>query len=347
VNGRTQSIQNIKVLVNGRVVAQDEGANPSGGKGMSILARLQTLDAGGVNKKQTEFTLKIPLDPGTNRIEVLAHNGYSEGRALVEVSFSTNQNTLPNLYILAIGVNQYTDNAIPGLKYAANDARGIITAFKTQEGKRYSRVNSRLVADGGDFEPTRDNIVDGMDFLKSAGPRDVVILFISGHGGTDDRGDYFFMPQNTSFTPSGTPQRSRIIPNSDLLDVLNLPAPKLVFIDSCYSAGIAGKQVDGVDNNRLINSLKDNTPVVFTSSQGSERSWEWDPTKYGLFTHVLLQGLSGAADTGPNGNKDGKVQIEELGQYVRTTVPGLKDIQHPYYLVPTGYTDFVIAEIER
>jgi uncharacterized caspase-like protein len=138
------------------------------------------------------------------------------------------------------------------------------------------------------------------------------------------------------------PQRSRIISNSELQGVLQWPGQKLVFIDSCYSAGLTGKQVGGVNNDLLINSLKDNSPVVFTSSNGTERSWEWDPAKYGLFTHVLLEGLSGKAD----GNKDGKIGIEELGQYVKRTVPGLKDTQHPYYVVPTGYRDFVVAEVK-
>jgi uncharacterized caspase-like protein len=115
-----------------------------------------------------------------------------------------------------------------------------------------------------------------------------------------------------------------------------------VFIDSCYSGGIAGKQVGSVDNEVLINSLmeNENTPVIFTSSSKTEQSWEWEPARLGLFTHVLLQGLSGAADA----NKDKNITVEELGEYVKKTVPGMQAGQNPYYLMPRGYRDFVIAE---
>jgi uncharacterized caspase-like protein len=98
--------------------------------------------------------------------------------------------------------------------------------------------------------------------------------------------------------------------------------------------------VGGVDNEVLITSLRDNSPVIFTSSSKSEQSWEHEPARLGLFTHVLLQGISGAADA----NRDGRITVEELGGYVRRTVPGIRDTQTPYYLAPTGLRDFVIAE---
>ncbi|MCL1931892.1 MAG: caspase family protein [Treponema sp.] len=340
VDGGSQSLQYVTVKVNGTIVARDMGVTPQGAKGLAPVARLAVLADGNVNKKQARFNLDIPLDPGDNTIEVLAFNGYSEGRALVEVSYRTTQNVLPNLYILSVGVSRYADSSIPSLKYAANDAKNITAAFKAQEGKCFGSVKSLIIADGADREPTSDNIRDGMDFLGNAGVNDVMVLFLSGHGGTDNRGNFFFLPGNTTFNQDGTPQRSRIIPNSDLQDVLAFPGKKLVFIDSCYSGGIAGKQVGGVDNEVLINSLMDNAPVIFTSSSKTEQSWEWDNARLGLFTHVLLQGLSGAADT----NKDRNITIEELGEYVKKTVPGMKAGQNPYYLMPTGYRNFVIAE---
>ncbi|WP_461256042.1 WD40 domain-containing protein [Treponema sp. R80B11-R83G3] len=340
VDGGVQSIQYLTVKVNGKIVARDLGVTPAGSKGVTAIAKLAVLADGNANKKKTSFNLDVPLDPGDNTIEVLAFNGYSEGRAITTVSYSTSQKNLPNLYILSIGVSKYADNSIPSLKYAANDAKGIVSAFKAQEGKRYASVKSLVIADGGDKEPTRDNIIDGMGFLRDAGQNDVMILFLSGHGGTDDQGSFFFMPTNMTFNQNGAPQRSRIIPNSELQDVLRFPGQKLVFIDSCFSGGLQGKQMGSVDNETLINSLKDDSPVVFTSSSKTEQSWEWDNAKMGLFTHVLLQGLSGAADA----DKNSKITIQELGDYVKKTVPGMKDVQHPYYLAPPGYRDFVVAE---
>jgi uncharacterized caspase-like protein len=291
-----------------------------------------------------EFRFPVILDSGTNRIEVIASNGYSEGRALVEVSYNTRQNTLPNLRILAIGVSRY-DNLAQGeqLRYCGNDAQAIITAFKSQEGKRYAQVQSRLIADGTALTPTAESIRDGLDFLSGAGPRDVAVLFLSGHGMNDSTGNYFFLPKDVTFNDDGSPRRARAITNSEILDVLNrLAGQKLVFIDSCYSAGVAGRQDQRTDNNQLINGLKDAAPAVFTSSRGNELSREWPAFGFGLFTHALVQGLGGAADD----NKDSKIQIEELDRYVQKTVSGLNAEQHPYYLAPPGYAEFVVAEIK-
>jgi len=343
VDGGSQSIQYLTVNVNGRIIARDIGVTPVGTKGLAPIARLAVLADKDANKKQVSFNLDIPLDPGSNIIEVLAFNGFSEGRALVEVSYNTTQSNLPDLYILSIGVGRYTDPSVPNLRFAPNDAKGIVAAFKTQEGRRYGQVRSLILADGGDREPTRDNISDGMDFLRSARQSDIILLFLSGHGGTDDLGQFFFMPGNMAFNQNGTPQRSRIIPNNELQEVLRFPGQKLVFIDSCYSGGFTGNQAGTVDNDTLINSLKDDAPVIFTSSSKTQQSWEWESASLGLFTHVLIQGLSGTADA----NRDGRITVEELGDYVKKTVPGMKDSQQPYYWSPPGYRDFVIAVTGR
>jgi len=335
VNGGSRSIEYITVKVNGKMVARDYGVTPTGAKSLTTMARLAVLADKNVNKKQASFNLDIPLEPGNNIIEVIAYNGYGEGRAVTEVAYRTNQTNLPTLYILSIGVSKYADKSIESLKYAANDAKGIVQAFRAQEGKRYGSVKSLVLADGGDKEPTRDNISDGMDFLRGAGHNDVMMLFLSGHGGTDDQGNFFFMPTNMTFNANGAPQRSRIIPNSELQDVLRFPGQKIVFIDSCYSGG--------VNNDDLVNGLnlvRDGAPVIFTSSSKTEKSWEHDPAKLSLFTYVLLQGLSGSADA----DKDKKVTVQELGEYVKKAVPGIRDNQHPYYLAPDGYRDFVVAE---
>jgi len=335
VDSKNRSIEYITVKVNGKMVARDYGVTPTGAKSLTTMARLAVLADKNVNKKQASFNLDIPLEPGNNIIEVFAYNGYGEGRAVTEVAYRTNQTNLPTLYILSIGVSKYADKSIESLKYAANDAKGIVQAFRAQEGKRYGAVKSLVLADGGDKEPTRDNISDGMDFLRGAGHNDVMMLFLSGHGGTDDQGNFFFMPTNMTFNANGTPQRSRIIPNNELQEVLRFPGQKIVFIDSCYSGG--------VNNDVLVNGLnlvRDGAPVIFTSSSKTEKSWEHDPAKLSLFTYVLLEGLSGSADA----DKNKKITVQELGEYVKKAVPGIRDNQHPYYLAPDGYRDFVVAE---
>ena len=95
---------------------------------------------------------------------------------------SGQQQPLPNLWILAVGVNAY-DNAgprlggLPNLNFCAADAKGIVDVLKAQEGKRYGKVNSILIADGEQISPTAANIRQNFRVLEQAGERDVVILF--------------------------------------------------------------------------------------------------------------------------------------------------------------------------
>jgi hypothetical protein len=339
-----QPLKSVRVVVNGRLVGSDEMKNINGSRGVKVVAT--GLDIGG-SEKRLDFRFPVNLSPGPNRIEVFASNPYSEGRDMVEVTgaqaASQTQDILPNLWILAIGVNRYEDAQIRDLDYAVNDARGIVEAFKKQEGKAYRKVNSLLIADAAALSPTRDNILDNLGWLKQAGQRDVVLLFIAGHGVNDEGGNFLFLPKDAAFTPDGSVRPSRAIPHREISAVLDVPGRKLVFIDSCHSEGASGRRTRAVDNNQLVRGLMDNSTVIFTSSRGSQLSQEDPKLKHGLFTYAIIEGMKGAADL----VKDGVITMKELDTYVSQEVPRLtKGAQHPTTTTPDGYVDFGVAAVK-
>jgi hypothetical protein len=133
-NGRTQAIRSVRILLNGGVVGGDELQAASGSKAMTVsLGRIRLTG----NETRLEFRIPVILRSGENRLEVLAGNAYSEGRAMVRVRYGGVASSKPDVYILAVGVRGYEDPAIPGLKYSGRDAEGVIGAFKAQAGKRY------------------------------------------------------------------------------------------------------------------------------------------------------------------------------------------------------------------
>jgi sugar lactone lactonase YvrE len=339
---QNQPIKSVKVLVNGRLVGSDELSRLSGSRGLVVEAAGLAVSG---TEHRVDFRFFISLESGTNHIEVLAANPYSEGRESAEVRYHTTaqQNLLPNLWILSIGINHYDDPAIPDLDYAANDAREIIDAFKAQEGKLYRQVNSRLLADSSPIPPTRDNILDNLDYLRQAGQRDVVMLFIAGHGINDEGGNFLFLPSNAGFAADGAVRRSGAISHRDIYSVLDVPGKKLVFIDSCHSEGVSGKKTRAVDNNTLVRELMDSNAVIFTSSRGSELSQESRDYSHGVFTYAIIQGMQGAADL----VKDGVVSMKELDAYVSAEVPRLtRGAQHPTTNTPDGYVDFSVAAVK-
>ncbi|MDR1030656.1 MAG: caspase family protein, partial [Treponema sp.] len=341
VADQRQPVKTVKVLVNGRLLGSEDMQGLSGSRGLVVEG------AGGLSvsgkENRLDFRFPLTLSPGTNRVEVIATNGYSEGKDSVEVTYraqTNQQEILPNLWILAIGINRYDDPGIRNLDYSVADARGIIDAFKRQEGKVYRRVNSLLIADGAGLSPTAENIKDNFSWLRQAGQRDVVLLFIAGHGVNDPGGSFLFLPSDAAFGQDGNVRASRAISNRDIYSVLDVPGQKLVFIDSCHSEGVSGRKTRAVDNNQLVRDLMDNSTVIFTSSRGSELSQESKEYGHGLFTWAIMQGMKGEADL----IRDGKITMKELDAYVSEKVPALTGgAQHPTTTTPDGYINFNVA----
>ena len=67
--------------------------------------------------------------------------------------------------------------------------------------------------------------------------------------------------------------------------------------------------------------------LVFSSSRGSEYSYELDTLKHGAFTAALMEALGqGKADLDiAGGGKDGLVTAEELLAFLRARVPQLTE----------------------
>jgi uncharacterized caspase-like protein len=197
---------------------------------------------------------------------------------------------------LSIGINRYDAPQLSNLDYAVNDAREIIEVFKAQEGKLYRKVNSLLIADGSAVTPTKDNIIDNFSYLKQAGQRDVVLMFIAGHGMNDDGGSYYLMPSDAAFNADGSIRPSKAVSYRDIQAVLDVPGQKLVFVDSCHSEGVSGRRTRGADNNQLVRALQDSSTVILTASRGNQLSQESPEFGHGIFTYAIIQGMRGAAD---------------------------------------------------
>jgi hypothetical protein len=334
VSDRNQPIKNIKVFVNGRILGRDELSRISGMRGLS--AERSSLTVTG-NLKEVSFTLPVTLDPGENLIEVTAFNGYSDNRRSTSVTWQTTQMLPPpNLWILAIGVNQ--DTNISSLNYCVADVQGIIESFKAQAGKLYNKVNTLLIADNAAITPTAQNIRDNLKWLDQAGPRDVIVLFLAGHGLTVGN-NFYFAPKDVVAKTKADLARTAIS-DTDILSVLDAPGNRLIFIDACHSGG--------VDANLMTRALMESNGLVFTASQGDERSSEFGDLAHGIFTYSIMQGLSGRYNAGAQ--KDIKILplsvsvLNFVSQEVERRTRNSNDpqTQHPN-VYSLGFQDLTIA----
>ncbi len=247
----------------------------------------------------------------------------------------------PKLYALLIGVSKYSD-AEYQLRYAAKDAHDFAKALKTQEGGVYREVVTRVLADD---KATAGNIRDGLDWLeKEVTNRDVGMLFLAGHGITDLKQRFYYLPYD------GDPKKLRrtAIAQLDIQDAISSLAGKaLMFIDACHSAGglRSGQQTRGMsllDVTAIVNELSsaENGVVMFASSTGRELSIEDERWENGAFTEALLEGFGGRADY----SSDGVISIGELDLWLSERVKQLTEKrQHPVARRPDTVPDFPIA----
>jgi WD40 repeat protein len=334
-------LQSLRIYVNDRLVGLDLMA---GLAGTGIRPAATGI---GVPGRRQEISLQLPLeiDIGTNRIDVVASNGYIEGIASVTVEtpryLSLNQNpkpALPNLKVLAIGAGRYEDPRIDHLGFSVFDARGIIDAFKAQEGKLYGTVSSLLIATGELQMPNKDAITRALSgFFKDAGSRDTLLLFLAGHGVNDEDGNYFFLPSDIRLNADGSIPYQDAVPLGAIAAALDVPGRKLLFIDTSHTPGIPAAHIRPVDSGRLAMDLKPLRPLVFSSGRGDELSGESETYRAGFFGYALKEGLGGAADA----NKNRIITMRELDAYVTGRVADLSGgLQHPSTNSLGDYVDF-------
>lgn len=289
-------------------------------------------------------TIIVPVPEANSEIGIFARTKSGAGEvAKVKVFWDGDAAQLfkPKLYAVVVGVSEYESQDLK-LKYAAQDASDFAAAIQQQSGGIYGKVDVKLLTND---KATRSDIVEALEWLEGeVTSRDVGMVFMAGHGVTDTKQRFFFLPADADMDKL----RSTAVSRDDMLNTLSSLAGKaLMFIDACHSAnGLEGEQQRGAptDITAIVNELSsaENGVVMFASSTGRQVSLERDTWQNGAFTEALLEGLSGKADF----IKDGKLTINELELWLSDRVKELTDRrQAPVARKPDTIPDFPIAMV--
>jgi uncharacterized caspase-like protein len=231
------------------------------------------------------------------------------------------------------------------LELAAKDARDFARALQSLKGGLYGDVVMRIAVDR---EATRAGIVEGLEWLeKQVTSRDVGVVFLAGHGVTDEKQNYWYLPADAT----ASTLRSRAVSQDDLRRTLQgLAGKAMLFLDTCHAGRAAASQVSTrgvVDINRIVNEFAsaENGVVTFASSMGREVSLERPEWGNGAFTKAIVEGLlDGRADLLGTGT----VTVSQLDAYVANRVKELTDgAQHPVMTRPPTVADFPIAVVKQ
>jgi Caspase domain len=246
----------------------------------------------------------------------------------------------PKLYAVAIGVGDYADETLR-LTYPAADARGFADALQKQKGGLYSDVEVRTILDK---DATRANVLDALDWLDTAvTSRDIGMVLIAGHGLTDEKGRYWFLPADAATKRLS----ATAVSQEDIRRDMSAIAGKAVlFLDTCHAnraVAARGLGPAGVDVASLVNdfSKTENGLITFAASQGAELSQESPAWGHGAFSLALVEGIGeGKADL----LHKGTITVSALDAYIVGRVKDLTEgHQHPVMSRPDTVPDFAFA----
>lgn len=246
----------------------------------------------------------------------------------------------PILWVMSVGVSRYASPEL-NLEFADADATAMMDALR-QAAKRgpYREVRSLVLTNE---DVTRQTIMEGLTrFLGQAGPDDVAMLFIAGHGVRDlASGSYYFLPHPAN----ADTLLSDGLRMSDFDELLRLVRRNvgsvIVMLDTCHSGAL------GIPTKRMVSA--DEMAAQVTTGEGffllaatkpGEESKEQSGLGHGAFTFAALEGIRGSADA----DGDGSLTVSELFAYVARRVPALtQGRQHPYSKMEG--TDFSFLQV--
>ncbi|MDQ7821605.1 MAG: caspase family protein [Candidatus Eremiobacteraeota bacterium] len=275
-----------------------------------------------------KIAYRIPVVNGLNRVRATAFNGDGtvESRG-DEVAFVAGRqsSSKPTLYVLSIGIDSYSSGL--KLQYASKDARSIASFFKPG---LFSQVKPLCITDE---KAGKKEILGALSKIsKEALPQDTLLLYFAGHGVTV--GDmFYFLPQDVK-VDSEHEIRATSISSLELGQALSeIPATRQVLvIDACQSGGTThalGSLMLRSDPGGVIKAqqrlARGSGTFLIAASTDEQYAIEVPELGHGILTYAILSGLGSGKKPQAPLNKEGKVTVNALLQYLSRTVPELAE----------------------
>ncbi len=218
------------------------------------------------------------------------------------------------VWVMSVGVAAYKNPRI-ALKYPQSDALEMQGLWRGPEGGSLDYDHIMVLTND---RATRRNILDSMRVLfAKAHENDMVVFYFSGHG------------LKGAFLPHDYDDNDVKIEYSEINDLLAAcPAKhKLVIGDACFVGSLWAsksvetslfKKTEEEKNEGFFRELNRSAPgtAFLLSSSADEESFEISSYGRSIFTHYILEGLKGAA----NSNDDDIITVTELFEYAEANV---------------------------
>jgi WD40 repeat protein len=282
------------------------------------LMQQREVEAKGQRIRAVAFQVK-PV-PGINSFRAVATGLWGiEAQSPRRSETFAGDGPLPTLHVLAVGINKYSDPKLT-LGYSVPDAKSIVAAFEQSSKGVFSDVVVHPLYDG---KATRAGIMAGLKSLAGVDQNDVVVIYLAGHGIVVGD-DWVFLPYEAKYQKTFENYRKGAVTAREMQDALvDAQAQRvLVMIDSCQSGATVEtfEQLQNFERRYIRNFSRVAGVTVIAASRRDQEAIELPSLGHGLFTYVVLEGLTGDADSAP---KDGSVTAHEIVQYADAQIPGM------------------------
>lgn len=355
INPVTESKSNNKeVVVNVRVTDQGGGIDEirlyHNGKLIEGTSRGFRPASGSAGVVLNNYN--VSLVSGENRIRASAYSTQRVEAKSEEIViwYNAGQNR-GNLYILAVGINQYK-NPKYSLNYAVEDAQAFTQALSTGASSLFQTVESQLVINQ---QATFKGIAEAFSpLIEKVQPEDVFVFYYGGHGvmssgNETERPAYYFVPYDVTKMYEADDMLKNLALSSDQLIEFSkkIKAQKQLFIlDACQSGGaLQDMAFRGAAEEKAIAQLARSTGTYFIAASGSEQfAAEVAELGHGVFTYSVIEALNGLCNFNEN-----QVTVSLLKTCVENRVPELTEKYRGQAQFPTGYgfgQDFPITLVK-
>jgi len=324
-----------------------------------------------INFNLRPFLTKFRFDT-INTLKVIARNaeGYLSGRPeiieykprlkelkgvlpIIDDLFERDQEP-PAFYGLFVGVSDYAGKNID-LAFASKDAKDITTAIEMGANNLFGKEKTHLVCLNSDNSidsllPTKKNINHYFQALSNSSPKDIVVLYFSGHGVNwgGQEGDFYFLTDGAEaadayYLNDPAIRKTYTFSSNEMTYLINqIPARKKVLILDACSSGQASEDILLAMNTkkdvpgsqiRALDRMKDRTGFyILAGSAANQASYETSLYGQGVLTYALLRGMKGECLRVDGGEE--YVDVKKLFQYAEDQVPLLAEniggIQKPF-----------------
>lgn len=223
-------------------------------------------------------------------------------------TFNTNPTPAGNtvrVWAVLVGVAQYSQLQV--LRYTDDDAYKLSGFLRSPEGGAVPESQMVVLIDE---DAKREAIIQALvRAANQADENDVLIFYFSGHG------------IEGAFLPVDFDGIHNKLPHAEIRDILNISRAKskIVLADACHSGSLltAKTPVSQVlEKYYAAFALSKGGLALLLSSRSNEYSLEDNKLRAGVFSHYLMKGVRGIADS----NQNGVITVQELFTYLHANV---------------------------